>query len=69
MDALFLVNGKHNRRHMYRVGDNATIDCQIIAMPLPSVTWSYRQQIITTTARTTVCFMRALYFINRNVYY
>lgn len=54
MDALFLVHGKHNRSHVYQVGDNATINCLIIAMPVPTVTWSYGQQIITTTARTKV---------------
>jgi len=54
VDALFLVNGNRTRSHVYRVGDNVTIDCLVIAMPVPTVTWSYGQQTITTTARTKV---------------
>lgn len=68
MDAQFLVNGKHTRSHVYRVGDNAIIDCHVIAMPVPTVTWSYGQQTITTTARTKVCFLEVLYSICQNVY-
>jgi len=54
MDALFFINGKHTGSHVYRVGENVIIDCQVIAMPVPTVTWSYGQQTITTTARTKV---------------
>ena len=54
MDVQFLVSGKHTTSHVYRVGDDVTIDCQVIAMPVPTVTLSYGQQMITTTARTKV---------------
>lgn len=62
MDALFFVNGKHTGSHVYRVGENVIMDCQVIAMPVPTVTWSYGQQTITTTARIKVCFMDALLY-------
>ncbi|KAJ7372699.1 cell adhesion [Desmophyllum pertusum] len=54
MAVQFLVSGKHTTSHVYRVGDDVTIDCQVIAMPVPTVTLSYGQQMITTTARTKV---------------
>ena len=63
MGVQFLVNGKHTTSHVYRVGDNAIIDCHVIAMPVPTVTWSYGQQIITTTGKTKVCFSDPLYNI------
>ena len=62
MDALFFVNGKHTGSHVYRVGENVIMDCQVIATPVPTVTWSYGQQTITTTARIKVCFMDALLY-------
>lgn len=54
MAVQFLVNGNHTTSHVYGVGDNVTINCHVIAMPVPTVTWSYGQQIITTTAKTKV---------------
>ncbi|XP_078346276.1 uncharacterized protein LOC144631666 [Oculina patagonica] len=54
MAVQFLVNGKHTISHVYRVGDNVIIDCHVVAMPVPTMTWSYGQQIITTAAKTKV---------------
>jgi len=51
MSVLFLVNGKHTASHVYRLGDDVIIDCQVIASPAPVVTWSHGQQLITPSAR------------------
>lgn len=54
MSVMFLVNGTHTSSHVYRVGDDVIIDCHVIAVPTPTVTWSHGQQLITPSARRSV---------------
>ena len=48
---MFLVSGKHTTSHMYRAGQDLTVDCQVVGLPVPTVTWSHGQQLITPSAR------------------
>lgn len=48
---MFLVSGKHTTSHMYRAGEVLTVDCQVVGLPVPTVTWSHGQQLITPSAR------------------
>lgn len=54
MDVQYLVSGNYTTQHAYRVGDNVTIDCQVIAMPVPSISWSKDSQTIQQTQRVKV---------------
>lgn len=51
MSVKSLVNGKHTTSHMYRTGEDLTVDCQVVGLPVPAVTWSHGQQLITPSAR------------------
>lgn len=51
MSVKFLVNGTHTTSHKYRFGENFTVDCQVVGLPVPTVTWSRGQQLITPSAR------------------
>ena len=51
MSVKSLVNGKHTTSHMYRTGEDLTVDCQVVGLPVPTVTWSHGQQLITPSAR------------------
>ena len=51
MSVKFLVNGTHTTSHKYRFGENLTVDCQVVGLPVPTVTWSHGQQLITPSAR------------------
>ena len=48
---VFLVSGKHTTSHMYRAGQDLTVDCKVVGLPVPTVTWSHGQQLITPSAR------------------
>ena len=47
----FFVNGTHTTSHMYRAVEDLTVDRQVVGLPVPTVTWSHGQQLITPSAR------------------
>ncbi|KAM7431305.1 cell adhesion [Porites harrisoni] len=51
MSVKFLVNGTHTTSHKYRFGENLTVDCLVVGLPVPTITWSHGQQLITPSAR------------------
>ncbi|XP_031550449.1 uncharacterized protein LOC116287883 isoform X2 [Actinia tenebrosa] len=51
MDVQHLISGNYTKQHAYHVGDNVTIDCQVIAMPVPVISWTKNSQALQTTQR------------------
>ncbi|EDO47540.1 predicted protein [Nematostella vectensis] len=54
MDAQFWVSGNYTERHAYSTGDNVTMDCHVIAMPEPAISWYKGQQQVQTAGNVKV---------------
>lgn len=54
VDVQHLISGNYTNQHAYRVGDNVTIDCQVIAMPVPVISWTKDSLALQKTQRAKV---------------